>query len=96
MTSSAERFPSYWNDDIKARLGGEWYDIWWCSVFTWLCLHEGGKTGWWHRHYREDFFKEINAGWLEMNPEPPVTQEELIQSWTKWFTNPYYNERYYE
>jgi hypothetical protein len=95
VTSSAERFPSYWNDDIKARLGGEWYDIIWCFFFELISVTTSSRfdSDWFQRNCREAFFKEINAGWLEMNPEPP---EELIQSWTKWFTNPYYNERYYE
>ena len=82
MNLDTSRFQESWNDDIKERLGGDWYDNWWCSIFSWLCLHEGGKTEWWSRHYHEDFFKEINSGWIEMYPEPrkvPLSKVELIR-----------------
>ena len=83
MNLDTSRFQEDWNDGIKERLGGDWYDNWWCSIFSWLCLHEGGKSEWWSRHYRDDFFKEINSGWIKMYPEPrkePLSKVELIRS----------------
>ena len=53
-----------------------------------VCLHEGGKSEWWSRHYRDDFFKEINSGWIEMYPEPrkePLSKVELIRSMVMQF-----------
>lgn len=59
-------------DSIKSRFGGEWYDSWWCSAFDWLALQEGGHCDWWVEEYHTSFYKEINAGWYEMYPQPEV------------------------
>ena len=71
---------------IKERLGGVWYDTWWCAIFEWM--H--------HPEYPQEFWTEINHGWLEMYDTPPKkqTQQEYIKSFLH--TNPYYNERYYD
>ena len=55
---------------IKERLGGVWYDTWWCAIFEWL--H--------HPEYPQEFWTEINQGWLEMYDTPPKkqTQQELL------------------
>jgi hypothetical protein len=84
-------------DKIRFRFGGDWYDTWWCSAFSWFALHEGGKGNWWCEEYHKEFFKDINSGWLDMYYVPP-TEEEHKQAWIKSITinsNPYYNEKYY-
>ena len=57
-------------DSIKSRFGGEWYDEWWCSTFSWFALQEGGHCDWWYKEYHQEFFRDINVGWLKMYPEP--------------------------
>ena len=78
-------------DDLKDRLGGKWYDVWWIAIDErfnplpkWIGL--------------PDFFQQINAGWLDMYYVPP-TGLELKEEFIKSFTinsNPYYNEKYYD
>ena len=71
-------------DTIKARLGGDWYDTWWCAIFD-------------RMHYPQDFWEEINRGWMDMYEEPleydPFNREEFLKSFIN--SNPYYNEKYY-
>lgn len=69
-------------DILRLKFGGDWYDTWWCSSFSWFALHEGGKCNWWYKEYHEEFFKDINSGWLEMYPPKPpknLTQKEYIK-----------------
>jgi len=71
-------------DKLRAKLGGDWYDEWWCAAFSWFALHEGGRCRWWVEDYHKEFFNDINSGWLEMYPpEPPkkLTREEYIQQY---------------
>ena len=78
-------------DDLKDRLGGKWYDVWWIAIDErfnplpkWIGL--------------PDFFQQINAGWLDMYYVPPTgleLKEEFIKSITI-NSNPYYNEKYYD
>jgi len=62
-------------DDLRFKLGGDWYDNWWYSSFSWFALHEGGKSRWWYNKYHKKFFNGINKGWLEMYPPKKMTQE---------------------
>ena len=66
-------------DSIKSRFGGEWYDEWWCSAFSWFALHEGGHGRWWEENYHKEFFTDINAGWLEMYPQPKKERPSLLE-----------------
>ena len=82
-------------DTLKERLGGEWYDTWWCTIFEWIN----------HSEYPFDFWKEVNYGWLEMySPKEerrctsmaqrnPISREEFFDRYVN--SNPYYNEKYY-
>jgi len=62
-------------DDLRFKLGGDWYDNWWCSAFSWFALQEGGKGAWWYKEYHKEFFNDINQGWLEMYSPKKMTQE---------------------
>ena len=78
-------------DDLKDRLGGKWYDVWWIAIDErfnplpkWIGL--------------PDFFQQINAGWLDMYYVPP-TDKERREAFIKSIcinSNPYYNEKYYD
>ena len=77
-------------ETIKERLGGEWYDIWWCAIDERFNSCNGFLG-------MPDFWGEINSGWLEMYYEPP-TDEELREKFLKSIcinSIPYYNEKYY-
>jgi hypothetical protein len=53
-------------DDLRFKLGGDWYDTWWCSAFDWITLFSENQSKWLMKEWREDFFDGINAGWYEM------------------------------
>lgn len=75
-------------DDLRFKLGGDWYDTWWLAIserFDSL----NSLASW-----EPDFFDLINKGWLDMYYVPP-TEVEDKQSFIKWISNPYYNEKYY-
>ena len=44
-------------DALKDRLGGAWYDTWWCAIFEWTTRVACTNP---------DFWGEINRGWLDM------------------------------
>ena len=64
-------------DTLRFKFGGDWYDNWWCSIFSWVALHEGEKDSWWEEHYHKEFFDDINSGWLEMYPPKKKTKKKL-------------------
>jgi len=72
-------------DALKERLGGAWYDTWWCAIFEWTHQSGGGLS--------PDFWGEINRGWLDMYHEP-LTKEQFIASLIR--VPVYYNEKYYD
>ena len=77
-------------DDLKDRLGGKWYDVWWLAIAERFDPFPP-------RSYAPDFFEYINEGWLDMYYEPPTElerKEEYIKSFFN--SNPYYNEKYYD
>lgn len=66
-------------DRIKDRFGGVWYDTWWCATYSWLSLHGESQSEWLMTEWKNDFFRDINSGWLEMYPTKPKTKEEKAQ-----------------
>ena len=73
-------------DEIKFRLGGDWYDTWWCAIFGWFTFLEENDSEWLMEEWRKDFFNDINAGWLEMYPPKPESREERLQRLIQSFT----------
>ena len=65
-------------DTLRFKFGGDWYDNWWCSIFSWFALHEGEKSDWWEEHYHKEFFNDINSGWLEMYPPKKKTKKDFL------------------
>ena len=75
---------------LKAKLGGDWHDIWWCAIFE--RFHPCPFYG------TDSFWEEINYGWLEMcyvSPTHEERREEFIKS-LRINSIPYYNERFYD
>jgi hypothetical protein len=64
-------------DNLRAKLGGDWYDNWWYAIderFDPMPEGFGEPT----------FFDLINKGWLEMHPPKPpkkLTHKEYIQQY---------------
>ena len=74
---------------------GEWYDSFWGGIFWCISIHaQPDSDTFLIREWREEFFDEINAGWLKMYPQSRPTKEDIIESIV--YYNPYYNEKYYE
>ena len=58
-------------DDLRFKLGGDWYDTWWLTIderFDPMPLGFGEPT----------FFDLINKGWLEMYPPKKMTTRDYF------------------
>ena len=69
-------------DNLRFKLGGDWYDTWWFAIVERFDPYPEFAYAW-----EPTFFDLINKGWLEMHPKPPVTRENIIKLWVREITN---------
>lgn len=68
-------------DNLRAKLGGEWYDTWWLAISDRFDPFPEFAYKW-----EPTFFDLINKGWLEMHPPKPpkkLTHKEYIQQFIR-------------